>query len=540
MMMRCLAVIIAWPMLACDLGVHTRHHSIILGAGAHGGERLQSDFLKGLRQAAHVVGSMRTATLFRATEDESVRAWVQANAEDLKTTIEKTKLEWNDDKEQLHCALVHDDQPYMIRLSRPRCQNITSSAKAGELIIHEAVHMMGIGSESFAPAVAYALYLAWEYSGHTLDQSLHSITTELAPSGREGHTAAWTGLETVFWGGMTRSGETSTGGYYDHVLDRWRPVTQQGAPMPRYGHTAIWSGQEMIVWGGAVRQGRRSQQLAHYADGGRLDPQNNQWHAISKINAPSHRFKHSATWVGKQMLIFGGARQVETNQYEYLDDGYLYNPQADTWSKIPKGPSARFDHTAIWTGPVSHQLLVWGGQALNKNGQSHLTQEGWILDLRTLEWKAMPSQLSPEPRYQHTAVWTGSRMIIWGGTGYSPTGYRQLTTGGVFDLDEMKWSATNTTASPFPRAGHSAVWTGSHMLIFGGKNPVAIEPEELAYTIDQYAPVGLYEPVRNEWTTPIYRDVWMDRKSGAGVWTGHEFVIWGGEGQRRSGRVLHP
>ncbi len=38
------------------------------------------------------------------------------------------------------------------------CQNITSAPKAGELLIHEALHIMGIESETFAPAVAYTLY----------------------------------------------------------------------------------------------------------------------------------------------------------------------------------------------------------------------------------------------------------------------------------------------------------------------------------------------------------------------------------------------
>lgn len=34
---------------------------------------------------------------------------------------------------------------------------------------------------------------------------------------------------------------------------------------------------------------------------------------------------------------------------------------------------------------------------------------------------------APEPRYRHTAVWTGSEMIVWGGydgAGYFDTGGR--------------------------------------------------------------------------------------------------------------------
>ena len=47
---------------------------------------------------------------------------------------------------------------------------------------------------------------------------------------------------------------------------------------------------------------------------------------------------------------------------------------------------------------------------------------------------------APEPRYYHTAVWTGSEMIIWGG--YSFVGY--LNTGRRYDPATDSWTATST------------------------------------------------------------------------------------------------
>ena len=33
-------------------------------------------------------------------------------------------------------------------------------------------------------------------------------------------------------------------------------------------------------------------------------------------------------------------------------------------------------------------------------------------------WTATSTTNAPEARYYHTAVWTGSEMIVWGGSGY--------------------------------------------------------------------------------------------------------------------------
>src|SRR5205809_2027160 len=56
-------------------------------------------------------------------------------------------------------------------------------------------------------------------------------------------------------------------------------------------------------------------------------------------------------------------------------------------------------------------------------------------------------------------------MIIWGGLVSGPT---FLNTGGRYNSDTDSWIATNTTNAPEARAAHTAVWTGSEMIIWGG------------------------------------------------------------------------
>ena len=57
-------------------------------------------------------------------------------------------------------------------------------------------------------------------------------------------------------------------------------------------------------------------------------------------------------------------------------------------------------------------------------------------------------------------------MIVWGGVDI--TGY--LNTGGRYDPGTNRWTATSTTYAPFARYQHTAVWTGSEMIVWAGSN----------------------------------------------------------------------
>ena len=70
----------------------------------------------------------------------------------------------------------------------------------------------------------------------------------------------------------------------------------------------------------------------------------------------------------------------------------------------------------------------------------------------------------PDPRAGPTAVWTGSEMIVWGGG----NNLGNLNTGGRYNPATDSWTATTTTNAPTARAYHTAVWTGSEMIVWGG------------------------------------------------------------------------
>ncbi len=89
--------------------------------------------------------------------------------------------------------------------------------------------------------------------------------------------------------------------------------------------------------------------------------------------------------------------------------------------------------------------------------------DGKRYDPATNKWLPMSMDNAPDPRRVHTAVWTGTRMLVWGGQ------YRQeyLENGASYDPETDKWTPMASIA-PRGRAGHVAVWSGKRMLVWGG------------------------------------------------------------------------
>ena len=61
-------------------------------------------------------------------------------------------------------------------------------------------------------------------------------------------------------------------------------------------------------------------------------------------------------------------------------------------------------------------------------------------------------------------------MIVWGGVGNGS----YLNTGGRYNPSTDSWTATSTTNAPAARFLHTAVWTGSEMIVWGGLTALAV------------------------------------------------------------------
>jgi len=176
----------------------------------------------------------------------------------------------------------------------------------------------------------------------------------------------------------------------------------------------------------------------------------------------------------------------------------------DSWAatSTTNAPAARSSHTAVWTGS---EMIVWGGY-----GGSYFNTGGRY-NPSTDSWTAISTINAPAPRGGNTAVWTGSEMIVWGGDdGFS------VNTGGRYNPATDTWTATNTATAPVGRIFHTAVWDGSEMIVWGGWNEVELRSG------------GRYNPGTDSWTATSITSAPSARYNHAAVWTGSEMIVWGG------------
>ena len=83
-------------------------------------------------------------------------------------------------------------------------------------------------------------------------------------------------------------------------------------------------------------------------------------------------------------------------------------------------------------------MLVFGGRTGDTDNTTVNT--GSSYDPVSNTWTALSSSNAPAPREYHTAVWTGTEMIIWGG--YDGTKSTGVTTGGRYNPQTNTWQAT--------------------------------------------------------------------------------------------------
>lgn len=353
----------------------------------------------------------------------------------------------------------------------------------------------------------------------------------------------WTGSEMI-----TKSGR------YDPALDRWTATSVP--PGTRTGATRLWTGSRVIVWGGCWDQGVGGCQVD--GRGEWYEPAADTWGLIDDNLAETTAMDHVAVWTGTHMVAFGG----DAFFGKAKDTGIRYHAATNTWQStrasvgvpMPFGstvwtgtaaisyggdpsffslaysttsiaqyddvwtfattgtPTDRFQHTASWTGS---RMIVWGGGTMTgSNNLTENTSTGGRYDPVTASWQATSLTGAPSPRRQHTAVWSGSRLIVFGGT----NGTTSLGDGARYDPVTDTWSPISSVGAPSPRHRHVAVWTGSEMIVWGGTAGSAF--------LDDGA---RYNPATDSWT-PIASSPQLSGRADPGaVWTDSQLIVWGGQ-----------
>lgn len=288
--------------------------------------------------------------------------------------------------------------------------------------------------------------------------------------------------------------------------DSWRLTNQTGDPAGKDRHAGVWNGGQFLTWAGNTSSSGNDSQ-----EGGVYDSITDTWSTITTSGNPAQRMDHSGIWSGSLFVIWGGRATSGTIR----QNGGRYDPVGNAWVSSPNlnnlnRPTGTYNHTAVWTGA---KMITWGGV----NALGAPVNSGGIYDPNFDQWTLGGTTLtgSPIPRHSHTAIWTGTQMIVWGGL-LSTT---PQNSGGMYDPATNTWTTVSTTGAPSARYNHVAVWTGSRMIVWGGFNGTT-------YLNDG----GVFDPSTNSWLGghPTTANAPTARQSHVGVWTGTRLLVWGG------------
>jgi hypothetical protein len=325
-----------------------------------------------------------------------------------------------------------------------------------------------------------------------------TMSTEGAPEARGGHVAFWTGAEMVVWGGF-RDGVVADdsivfadGGRYRPDEDRWAPMSTAGAPSVRAGFSATWAGTKLFVWGGEVPAGGEGEEVRPaFGDGALYDPLTDTWSPIAAEGAPDARFLAHAVWTGHEVLVWGGV--VTNADFDTVPQtsGAAYDVDREVWRPMSSDGAPVVDRpwpAAAWTG---HELLVFDFLDSPQRG-------GGRYDPAADAWSPINPAGAPE-QPPCGVVWTGTQVIAVhrdsGLSTYDPTTDEWQNTptaeslcgvpvwaddrilswaplwGPAYQMNpaSLAVSPMTETGQPTARGSHSAVWTGTEMIVWGGE-----------------------------------------------------------------------
>jgi hypothetical protein len=259
-----------------------------------------------------------------------------------------------------------------------------------------AAERSAFSAEIDTPAQTYTVEV--EGQGPCDDDTWRSMQTSggFVPTARWAYEAVWTGAEMLIWGGTTSGGFTNTAARYDPATSQWTPTP--GWPY-RWGVSSVWTGTEMMVWGSYTYFPQPPfGGFLQWHGGARYSPTSDSWSSFTGAN-PHFASEHEAVWAGGQMIVWGGSTPGSGQELAvWLPVGSRYNPATDSWSPMTTtgAPTARYLHTAVWTGS---KMIVWGGrQRTSGSGPQPLVNSGALYDPLANTWSPTTLAGAPSPR----------------------------------------------------------------------------------------------------------------------------------------------
>ncbi|HXX92530.1 MAG TPA: kelch repeat-containing protein [Planctomycetota bacterium] len=301
------------------------------------------------------------------------------------------------------------------------------------------------------------------------------------PSARMFHSVIYdpTTQHAYFFGGLTATGVTNELWMLDlsGVTPAWsQPTTSGTAPLARMAHSAILDipNHRMLVFGGT--DGTVG---GYFGDVHQLvlsaSPPAWSVPTIAGLNVPSPRAGNSAIYdaLYQRMILFDGNDDVGP-----FDEVWSLDLSGGTpsWNQFTlTDPPFRSNHTAVYDA-TNQQMIVFGGQDTTPGP---VFNDVWALSLpdpagaTSPAWTPFTLTGGPSPRWGHSAVLNGLKMMVFGG--YTGTASPELWQLNVATSTTSSWvPVVLGTPAPAARLGHAAFFQGTPTMMFlfgGGTNP---------------------------------------------------------------------
>ena len=171
-------------------------------------------------------------------------------------------------------------------------------------------------------------------------------------------------------------------------------------------------------------------------------------------------------------------------------------------------------------------LCIWSGsQVQPADPIETVMTDGGCYDRETASWRPMSPVGAPSPRVLASASWTGTEILVWGGKHYylycpSPDGCPAgpgNNSGARYNPGTDAWAPMSPIGAASPRWGQSTVWTGAEMIVWGGEYPGS-----------EYGDGARYNPALDTWLPIANTGAPSPRTDHFAAWTGSAMLVWGG------------
>jgi hypothetical protein len=200
------------------------------------------------------------------------------------------------------------------------------------------------------------------------------------------------------------------------------------------------------------------------SNGARFDPSSGAWQPMAAAPITSRTRTWSSFVASDRELYVWGAANADGS---VAADGAAYDPVADRWRLLPAAPiSGRAFASAVWSGS---ELILWGGTT-TPAGNSGALGDGAAYNPKTDTWRVLPR--SPLSAGVTSGTWSG-REVLYGPTrSGNANGMFASTTAAAYDPATDSWRRLDLGIG---HPGFLSGWDGEHLLLFAKGGGIAVD-----------------------------------------------------------------